>query len=150
MHFLTAKFERRQKTEQSDDTHSGLPAPLALFALAFLQLIRFDYLLTHGRFSELYDAVRNSSLQLPCADTDTVKRITAAVDYASICYWKPVLCLQHSAATVCLLKRFGIPAQLVIGARQQPFKAHAWVEVNGCVVNDKPYTPEMFGVLDRC
>ncbi len=148
MHFLTAKFERRGK--QSDDTHSGLPAPLAIFALAFLQLIRFDYLLTRGRFSGLHDVVRNSSLRLPCANTDMVKRITAVVDYASICYWKPVLCLQHSAATACLLKRFGVPAQLVIGARQQPFKAHAWVEVNGWVVNDKSYTPEMFGVLYRC
>ncbi len=150
MHFLTAEIERRRKTEPSDNTQAGVPAPLALFALAFLQLIRFDYLLARGRFSELYDAVRKSSLQLPCAGTDTVKRITAAVDSASICYWKPVLCLQHSAATACLLKRFGIPAQLVIGARQKPFKAHAWVEVNGCVVNDKSYTPEMFGVLDRC
>lgn len=148
MHFLIARIERRRKTKPSDDPHSRLPSALALFLLAFLQLIRFDYLLTRGKFSEVYRAVRKSSL--PCAGTDAVKRITAAVDYASICYWKPVLCLQHSAATACLLKRFGVPAQLVIGARQQPFKAHAWVEVNGCVVNDKSYTPEMFGVLDRC
>ena len=31
-----------------------------------------------------------------------------------------------------------------------PFKAHAWVEVAGVVVNDKPYMPEMYAVLDRC
>ena len=39
---------------------------------------------------------------------------------------------------------------MVIGAQQMPFKAHAWVEVGGSVVNDKPYTPEMYQVLDRC
>jgi hypothetical protein len=39
---------------------------------------------------------------------------------------------------------------MVIGAQQMPFKAHAWVEVAGQVVNDKPYTPEMYAVLDRC
>jgi len=60
------------------------------------------------------------------------------------------LCLQRSAATACLLKRFGVSAQLVIGAQQMPFKAHAWVEVDGVVVNDKPYTSEIYTVLDRC
>ena len=43
-----------------------------------------------------------------------------------------------------------IPAQMVIGTQQIPFRAHAWVEVDGSVVNDKPYTPEMYAVLDRC
>jgi hypothetical protein len=39
---------------------------------------------------------------------------------------------------------------MVIGAQQMPFKAHAWVEVSGQVVNDQPYTREMYAVLDRC
>ena len=78
------------------------------------------------------------------------ERICAAVDMACIWYWKEVLCLQRSAVTACLLKRHGVPAQMVIGAQQIPFRAHAWVEVDGSVVNDKPYTPEMYAVLDRC
>ena len=69
---------------------------------------------------------------------------------ACIWYWKEVLCLQRSAATACLLKRHGVPAQMMIGAQQMPFKAHAWVEVDGRVVNDKPYMREMYAVLDRC
>ena len=69
---------------------------------------------------------------------------------ACIWYWKEALCLQRSAATACLLKQYGVLAQMVIGAQQMPFKAHAWVEVDGRVVNDKPYTPEMYAVLDRC
>ena len=32
-------------------------------------------------------------------------------------------------------------------ARLQP---DAWVEIEGCVVNDKPYMPEIFQVLERC
>src|SRR6267142_2468310 len=35
---------------------------------------------------------------------------------------------------------------MVIGAQQMPFKAHAWVEVDGRVVNDKPYTE---GITER-
>jgi Transglutaminase-like superfamily len=81
---------------------------------------------------------------------DTIERICSAVDTACIWYWKQALCLQRSAATACLLKHYGVRAQMVIGARQIPFKAHAWVEVDGRVVNDKPYTPEMYAVLDRC
>jgi hypothetical protein len=67
---------------------------------------------------------------------------------ACIWYWKEVLCLQRSAATVCLLKRHGVAAQMILGAQQMPFKAHAWVEVDGLVVNDKPYLREMYAVLD--
>jgi hypothetical protein len=39
---------------------------------------------------------------------------------------------------------------MVIGAQQLPFKAHAWVEVDGRVVNDKQHVPEMYAVLNRC
>jgi len=31
-----------------------------------------------------------------------------------------------------------------------PFRSPRLVEVDGRVVNDKPYTPEMYAVLDRC
>jgi hypothetical protein len=39
---------------------------------------------------------------------------------------------------------------MVIGAQLLPFLSHAWVEIEGCVVNDKPYIPEIFQVLERC
>jgi hypothetical protein len=39
---------------------------------------------------------------------------------------------------------------MVIGAQVLPFKSHAWVEVDGRVVNDKPYIPEIYRVLERC
>jgi hypothetical protein len=37
----------------------------------------------------------------------------------------------------------------VIGTQQIPFNAHAWVEVDGHVVNDRAYMPEMYAVLER-
>jgi len=81
---------------------------------------------------------------------DAVNHVCSAVDMACIWYWKEVRCLQRSAATTCLLKDYGVPAELVIGAQLMPFKSHAWVEVGGQIVNDKPYLPEIYGVLDRC
>jgi hypothetical protein len=117
---------------------------------AYLKLIHFDLYLARGSFAALYDKVRKYPVGKRAFAPDAVERICAAIDMACIWYWKEALCLQRSAATACLLKQYGVPAQLVIGARQMPFKAHAWVEVGGRVVNDKPYTPEMFAVLDRC
>lgn len=117
---------------------------------AYWKLIHFDFYLARGNFAALYDKVRNYPIGARTPDKDATERICYAVDMACIWYWKEALCLQRSAATACLLKKYGVPAQMVIGAQQMPFKAHAWVEVNGRVVNDKPYTPEMYAVLDRC
>lgn len=117
---------------------------------AYLKLIYFDFYLARGNFAALYQKVRNHPLGVSLSLPDVTERICGAVDMACIWYWKEVLCLQRSAATACLLKRYGVPAQMLIGAQQMPFKAHAWVEVDGRVVNDKPYMREMYAVLDRC
>ncbi len=117
---------------------------------AYLWLIRFDLYVGRGNFTALYDKVRSYPTGKKMTYADAIERICSAMDMACIWYWKEALCLQRSAATACLLKRYGIPAQMVIGAQQMPFKAHAWVEVGGRVVNDKPYIPEIYVVLDRC
>lgn len=117
---------------------------------AYLKLIHFDLYLARGNFEALYNRVRKYPIGREPASSDAVERICSAIDMACIWYWKKALCLQRSSATTCLLRRFGVPAQLVIGAQQMPFKAHAWVEVNGRVVNDRPYMQEMYAVLDRC
>jgi len=121
-----------------------------LMLKAYLKLIYFDLYLARDNFALLYDKVRNYPLGAHTADPNVVETINSAIDMASIWYWKEALCLQRSAATVCLLKEYGVQAQMVIGTQQMPFKAHAWVEVDGRVVNDKPYIPEMYAVLDRC
>jgi hypothetical protein len=117
---------------------------------AYLKLIHFDLYLARGSFAALYNSVRNYPMAKTVEANEAVEKVCAAVDIACIWYWKEVLCLQRSAATACLLKRYGVPAQMMIGAQQMPFRAHAWVEVDGRVVNDKPYMREMYAVLDRC
>jgi hypothetical protein len=121
-----------------------------LVSRAYLKLIYVDLYLARGNFAALYDKVRNYPVKRTTPPPDAVKRICSAVDIAGIWYWKEARCLQRSAATCCLLKGHGISAQLVIGAQQMPFKAHAWVEVENRVVNDKSYLPAMYSVLDRC
>jgi hypothetical protein len=58
--------------------------------------------------------------------------------------------LQRSSVAVTLLRRHGIFAEMVIGAQRLPLKAHAWVEVDGRVVNDKPEVQTDYIVMERC
>jgi Transglutaminase-like superfamily len=126
------------------------PAAFLLVVEAYLSLIRFDFYLARGDFESLYNKVRNYPTRKKAASPHSVERICAAVDMACIWYFREALCLQRSSVAACLLKRYGVPAQMAIGTQLMPFKAHAWVEVHGRVVNDKPYTPEMYVVLDKC
>jgi hypothetical protein len=123
---------------------------LFLVLKAYLKLIHFDLYLARGNFAVVYDKVRNCPVRNTTHTPNAVECVCSAVDMACIWYRKEVLCLHRSAVTSCLLREFGISAHMVIGAQQMPFKAHAWVEVNGRVVNDKSYTPQVYGVLDRC
>jgi len=117
---------------------------------AYLKLIYFNFYFSRGNFPALYHRVRAYPIGKGTSAPETADEICSAMDLACVWCWKEARCLQRSAATACLLKQYGIPAQLVIGATRMPFKAHAWVEVNGRVVNDKPYVKEIYAVLDRC
>src|SRR5271154_1828310 len=114
---------------------------------AYLKLIHFDLYLARGNFAALYEKVRNYPVGKNTPTSDAIEEICSSVDMACIWYWKEALCLQRSAATACLLKEHGVPAKMVIGAQQMPFKAHAWVEVDDRTVNDKPYMRDMYVVL---
>jgi transglutaminase superfamily protein len=72
------------------------------------------------------------------------------MDLACVLYFKRVLCLQRSAATTLLLRRYGWRAEMVTGVQILPFASHAWVEIEGTVVNDKPYMLDIYQVLERC
>jgi hypothetical protein len=135
---------------QGREKNERLPTGFVLIVQAYLSLIRFDLYLALESFELLYQKVRNSpTRKTPCTQ-DSIELICGAVDMACIWYCKEVLCLQRSAATTCLLRKYGISAHLVIGAQQMPFKAHAWVEVDGKVVNDKQYVRELYARLDQC
>ena len=116
---------------------------------AYLALIQIELYLGNSNFAVLHHKVRNYPVAKCKSASDTVDKVCAAVDMSCIWYWKQVLCLQRSAVTTFLLRRSGMPARMVIGGQQMPFKAHAWVEVDGRVVNDKPYMREMYAVLDQ-
>jgi len=136
--------------EPGQERNERLPARLLLVLEAYLSLIRFDLYLAREDFQSLYNKVRNYPISNKTVSPDAVEQICSALNIACIWYCKEVLCLQRSAASTCLLRKYGVSAHLVIGAQQMPFKAHAWVEVDGRVVNDKHYIQELYARLDQC
>jgi Transglutaminase-like superfamily len=136
-------FHRANATEAA----TRLPTLFFLIPLAFVYLVRFDLLLARSDFASICDQIRQFAISGTAAP-NAAELLCKAMDLAAIGYWKRILCLQRSTATTCFLRRFGVPAQVVIGSQQMPFKAHAWVEVDGRVVNDRAYMREMYTVLD--
>ena len=116
---------------------------------ALVELLWIDFYLVRG-FPKVYDAVRNFRVHRLRTHSASETKICHAVDVACVFYFKEVRCLQRSAAATRLLRRSGIAAQMVIGVQACPFRAHAWVEIAGRVVNDKPYVSELYAVMDRC
>lgn len=124
---------------------------LSLVLRAYWNLIWIDLYIIRDNFAGLCEQVRRCEIRKESARKGRqLEKVCSAVDIACVLYYKQVLCLQRSAAATRLLKRSGIPAEMVIGTQLKPFKAHAWVEVDGKVVIDKPYIPQDYLVIDRC
>jgi hypothetical protein len=122
-----------------------------LFLQAYILFIRSSVRMRFGAFQGIHTMVKHQSVvchrQDPRIPTDF---ICQAIDLASALYPFQIRCLQRSAATTVLLRRNGWKAELVIGAQILPLKSHAWVEIDGQVINDKPYMREVYRVLERC
>ncbi len=104
---------------------------------AFLALAAFDLLLSVASLKILCRWVKRWAVgQRQNGDADLIGKVCTAVERACVWYPKKAVCLQRSAVTVCLLKSHGVAAQMIVGARVMPMVSHAWVEVNGSVIND--------------
>lgn len=115
---------------------------------AWLALVFFDVLASRG-FARVHTFTRRRPVAARPPDAATLRRVCWAVDEACVWYVKRAFCLQRASVTTWLLRRRGVPAQLVIGYRPVPVDSHAWVEVDGTVVNDRPQYQKFFTVLDR-
>jgi hypothetical protein len=118
---------------------------------SWLLLFRFELIMRFRSSADLRRVVRNC----PVTHSDrswlvSTEELSHAMDLACVFYFKRVFCLQGSAATTILLRRYGRKPEMVTGAQLLPYEFHAWVEIDGAVVNDKPYMHEIYQVLERC
>ncbi len=122
---------------------------MILFFQALFRLLAFDILNTFRPFNALHSKVKQWKVANKAGGQDSIDRVSCAVNYACAWYPKQTLCLQRSFVTVYLLRKQGVPAQMVLGAQKLPFKAHAWVEAYGRAVNERS-SVQAYGVWERC
>jgi hypothetical protein len=120
-----------------------------LFFQALVALFAYDILSTCRPFRAVHSTVKRWKVVDKPVAQEAIDRVCAAVNYACVWYPKRALCLQRSFVTTYLLRKQGAPAQMVLGAQKLPFKAHAWVEVNGRAVNERSNV-QAYGVWERC
>jgi hypothetical protein len=122
---------------------------MIMFFQALFALLVYDILSKFRPFKTLHSTVKGWKVAKKSPAQDTVDRVCSAVNYACAWYPKQALCLQRSFVATYLLRKYGVPAQMVLGAQKLPFKAHAWVEVNGRAVNERS-SVQAYGVWERC
>lgn len=121
------------------------------FLAAWLGLIVGDLVLGLSGFQRFHALLRRVPVRGP--ERDSVALATAlarVVDRAAAFYFKRAWCLQRSAVAMALMRLHGVPAKLAIGVHRVPFQAHAWVELRGRVINDRPWLPQAFTVIESC
>jgi Transglutaminase-like superfamily len=97
-------------------------------------------------FRRMRDRIENSSklkqTAPPAANTEaqlsTARSVARAESSAARHLFFSPNCLVQSLALISMLRRHGVESDLRIGARNDAgkFQAHAWVELNGIVLND--------------
>ncbi|HET6979419.1 MAG TPA: lasso peptide biosynthesis B2 protein [Pyrinomonadaceae bacterium] len=141
--------------EQEATTQTGpVPGDIRLSKLetfaAFVGLLCFDLLLKSRGFQALIERVEHWPTKNPrTTDPEVCRRVRAMVDRAQMYYPKKATCLQHSAVVTCLLRQRGVPAEMILAAQEFPPRGHAWVEVEGRVVNDSQVVKKSHRVLKR-
>ena len=129
------------------EDHKVVPS---LVGLALGGLLGFDVLRLGYNFAKVHRIVGGWTVARKLHFANGVDRVCQAINYACIWYPKRVQCLQRSVVTTCLLRSCGVPAKMVIGVQQLPFRAHAWTEVDGRAINERRDVQRIYQVLERC
>lgn len=105
------------------------------FPAAFLALVKTRRAIAKRGFSSVYNEC--AALTACTSSTSGTDRLSGALrnfrraENLFVSKRAPDDCLARSLALYRYLLRIGIKAEHLIGVRRIPFKAHAWVEING-------------------
>ncbi len=148
---LVVPRERPARAEEQG-TRRG-PGRLRALLEGAAALVGVDLLIRVAGFERFHRVVRSVPTRRAGAagpGREAADAVVRGVDAAAGLYFKRAWCLQRSAAAACLLRLHGFPAELVIGVRRMPFLAHAWVEIDGAVINDDPRVRAFHTPIERC
>jgi Transglutaminase-like superfamily len=117
---------------------------------AYALLICWDVFMKRRSFADLYQAIRSVGVVPRITVADSADDVYDSLEIACALYGKQVLCLQRSCVLIRMLRVRGYAAQLTIGSQRTPFRAHAWVTLDGVVLRDKLAQRESFLVMEVC
>lgn len=123
---------------------------VALVVEAYIKLVGYDLFMARNDFASLHRRVKGLPLRQVTPKPQVPEEISHALNIACCFYPKPALCLQRSSVLIAMLRQRGVPAHMIIGAQKLPFKAHAWVEVEGLILDDRLAAREAFLILEVC
>jgi hypothetical protein len=126
---------------------TNLERAVLMLRIAF-ETVRYDVQYAARGFHGVHRSLRRP-VRLRQGGLAEAFRIAEAYEIVSAFHWRPILCLQRSVIVARVMHAYGIPAQVVIGYTFLPFLSHAWVEVEGRVVNDSAGFAERMAVLAR-
>lgn len=121
-----------------------------LFAYDLFFVARSVKPLRPWHFRAVRSTVRKWKVRACAASDEEITRVCHAMDLACVLYFKHVQCVQKAVVSTYLLRKRGHPAEMVLGAQTIPYKAHAWLEVRGKVINERRDVRRIFQVWDRC
>lgn len=108
----------------------------------FLRLFGFKFI---HQFALL--SFRKGNILYSLANPGLLDRIVEKINQASQWHLQGMGCLQRSFTAFLMLRWRGIPVNLCIGVSKFRFRAHAWLEYRGLVVNDDPKVSQSYSQL---
>ena len=128
------RFRKRSSEERGMILRAMLMLPLVEIGLRTLGFCRLKEKIERLPIRELSSASQTTS------SSQKKLHILRAVRSAELHGFSTPNCLERSLTLWWMLRRAGIASELRIGARKSDsrFEAHAWIEVDGQVLNDTP------------
>lgn len=121
-------------------------------AEALLCIAKVQKLLKKGKLAQLFSLLDGYARKYKILSTPEQKEIDKMayiLDKACILYPAKILCLAWASTFVMLFLKRGWCCELVMGIQTSPFYAHAWVELNGKIINDDSQLQERLAPIFR-
>ena len=114
--------------------------------LILFSVLKFRGIQNYGKYFNT-----SSFSSYPASHAKAIKEIKRSVDLAVRFMIYNSDCIYYSLALAMMLRRRSIPAVVCMGVSSFPFRAHAWVEVNGVVVSgDEEIARGLYSFKSAC
>lgn len=141
----TGLLETRWRTPFTPSVRYSLP----LLCRSIWTLTMAGLIIKSGGYALVVKALRRNSQNICVTAIRSVgtDEIMAHINKVFIFDFSNNRCLTYSLTLYLMARRMGLPAKLMVGVRTRPFFSHAWVELDGVIINDDPELREKLSII---